>query len=331
MPGPPLLSLNSGQKMPQIGLGIHQVSEEEMRPAISTALDAGYRYFDSSFLYKKEEVLGKILEEELAKEKVSRKELFVLSKLPQNGMNEEAVERFIRKSLSRLRLDYLDMYLIHFPTGTVNTGVDEETHPLDKDGFLLQDFNTDLVKVWSAMEECVYKGLVKGIGLSNFNIDQIKRIMTKCRIVPANVQVEVNVLHQNTELVTFCKENNIAVTAYAPLGSPGRYNFKSTVVFPEDEDTKVVTSLLHCSEVARIAQEMQCSSAQVLLHYLTQSLGVIVIPKSTNPARIKENINIFGLEMSREQAEVLRNMNRNLRSFKANVFKGADKHPEFPF
>ena len=263
--------------------------------------------------------------------KVAREDLFVLSKLPQNGMTPEAVERFIRTSLSRLRLEYLDMYLIHFPTGTLNTGNDEEHYPLDKEGFLLQDLSTDLGQVWSAMEDCVFKGLVKGIGLSNFNKSQIQRIISNCRIVPANVQVEVNVLHQNTELIKFCSDNDIKVTAYAPLGSPGRFGFKSTVVFAETEETKAVAAILGNKEVSKIAKELQCSSAQVLLHYLNKVLGVIVIPKSTNPSRIKENIDIFDLDMTMEQVEVLRNMNKNLRSFKADVFKRKEKHPEFPF
>lgn len=96
------------------------------------------RYFDSSFLYNKEETLGRVIEAEVAKGKVARRDLFVLSKLPQNGMKPETVERFLLKSLTRLRLDYLDMYLIHFPTGTINNGNDENTHPLDNEGFLMQ-------------------------------------------------------------------------------------------------------------------------------------------------------------------------------------------------
>ena len=141
------------------------------------------------------------------------------------------------------------LYLLHFPCGTQHTGDDEEVYPRDAEGFLVQDLTTDLVAVWGAMEDLVTKGLVKSIGLSNCNIGQISRIIANCRIVPANLQVEVNVLHQNLELVEFCRRQGIVVTAFAPLGSPGRFQFLSTAGWKQDTDTRAVTGILTHPEV----------------------------------------------------------------------------------
>ena len=141
------------------------------------------------------------------------------------------------------------LYLLHFPCGTQHTGDDEEVYPRDAEGFLVQDLTTDLVAVWAAMEDLVTKGLVKSIGLSNCNISQISRIIANCKIVPANLQVEVNVLHQNLELVEFCRRQGIVVTAFAPLGSPGRFQFLSTAGWKQDTDTRAVTGILTHPEV----------------------------------------------------------------------------------
>ena len=339
--------------MPQVGLGVHQVGckvlllrlllqsrgfslpaqvgEEELSTAVRAALAAGYTYFDSSFLYSKETTLGKVLEQELATAGLARDQMFLLTKLPPNGLRPDLVETFLRLSLSRLRLEYLDMYLIHWPCGTVHTGKNEETHPLDSEGFLQQDLATDLEAVWAAMEDLVTKGLVRSIGLSNFNMDQVLRILKSCKIPPANLQVEVNLLHQNTELVQFCQANKMVVTAYAALGCPGRFDFSSSVVFPSDPDTLAVTGLLSQPTVVTMAKEIGCSPGQLLLSFLTKVLGVVVIPKSTNPYRIKENMDIFRISLSEDQVKVLLSMNRNIRSFKGDVMKVREQHPEFPF
>lgn len=140
------------------------------------------------------------------------------------GMRPELVEKFIRKSLTALRLDHLDLYLVHAPVGLIGSN-DLDVFPRNPDGTVVLDMSTDLVKVWKAMEDMVDAGLTKSIGVSNFNEDQIKRILKAGRIKPANLQIELHAEMQQKPMLDFCHQNGITVCAYAPLGSPGRSAF----------------------------------------------------------------------------------------------------------
>lgn len=136
-------------------------------------------------------------------------------------MRPESVEKYIKLSLEALQLSYVDVYLIHAPFGFVDDGL--EKLPLDRKVVL--DTSTDHVAIWKEMEKQVIAGHAKAIGVSNFNIKQMQRILDNAKIPIANNQVELHIYHQQKELVEFCKKNNIIVTAYAPLGSPGLPKF----------------------------------------------------------------------------------------------------------
>ncbi|CAG0916239.1 unnamed protein product [Notodromas monacha] len=189
------------------------------------------------------------------------------------------------ESLGNLKLDYVDLYLIHTPVGLKDRG-DGTLGPIKEDGTADLDFETDHVKLWKAMEDQVKQGKAKAIGLSNFNVGQIRRILDNCEIPPANLQVEIHAYLQQKELRRMCEERGITVCAYGPLGSPGRFqlytkNNVSVATIPVD--------LLSHKVVRGIAEKHGRTCAQILLRHLTQQ-GVVVIPKSVTPARIIENI-----------------------------------------
>lgn len=204
--------------MPMIGLGTWRAPNEEVERAVNLAFEIGYRHIDAATVYMNETAIGTVLDQWLRSGKVKREDLFVCTKLPPTANRPKDVERYLRNSLKDLQLDYVDLYLVHCPFTVPET-----------DGLFLTDANGDCLldteptqkEVWRKMEEMVDLGLTKNIGLSNFNEAQIQRILDDCRIPPAVLQIEVHLYMQQPELIEFCKKNDIAVTAYSPLGSKG--------------------------------------------------------------------------------------------------------------
>lgn len=142
------------------------------------------------------------------------------------GMRPDLVDKFARKSLEALRLDYLDLYLIHAPFGLIGQEDDDTVvFPRNPDGSLALDLSTNLIQVWKDMENLVGSGLTKSIGISNFSEDQINRIVKVARIKPANIQVELHAKFQQKSLRDCCEKHGITICAYAPLGSPGSQAF----------------------------------------------------------------------------------------------------------
>lgn len=204
--------------MPQIGLGTWRAPDEEVERAVNLALEIGYRHIDAALVYFNEKAIGKVLNEWLTLGKVKREDLFICTKLPLTANRPKDVERYLRKSLADLQLDYIDLYLIHVPMAVPET---DGPFLTDDEGLIIVDRDTSLTDVWYKMEEMVDLGLTKSIGLSNFNESQIQRILDDSRIPPAVLQIEVHLYMQQHDLVDFCKKNEIAVTAYSPLGSKG--------------------------------------------------------------------------------------------------------------
>nr|CAI5830162.1 unnamed protein product [Callosobruchus analis] len=184
----------------------------------------------------------------------------------------------MKKSLDNLRLNYVDLYLVHFPIGT-NYVEGYVSTPASQ----LRLENTDHVELWKKMEEQVDAGRTKAIGLSNFNQRQIERILKSARIKPACLQIEIHVAMQQKELVDFCHKHGIVVVAYSPLGSPGYNNFLKTV---------------------EIAEKHKKSTGQVMLRFLIQR-DIVPIPKSVNPARIKQNFEVFDFKLDDEDMKKL--------------------------
>ncbi|KAJ8874277.1 hypothetical protein PR048_025121 [Dryococelus australis] len=229
----------------------------------------------------------------------------VVLQLPPTGNHADRVEKYLRRSLANLGVEYVDLYLVHVPFGFEERG--DEVHPAAEDGSILMDSTTDHVALWKskycaelqAMEDQVSAGRAKAIGLSNFNRLQIERVLAAAKVPPANLQVELHLYLQQAELLEFCRSKDIAVCAYSPLGSRGAAKLLS----------KELPDLMSNPVVLEVAAAHGKTPAQVLLRFAVQK-DIAVIPKSTNPARIKENFQIFDFELTDEEVSKLNKLDQ---------------------
>lgn len=304
--------LSNGAVMPLLGLGTWRAQPGEVKEAVKYAIDVGYRHFDCALFYENEAEIGSGIKEKIDVGFITRKELFITSKLWCNTMRPDLVESTLRKSLENLGIEYLDLYLIHWPIAFKEGN---ELYPKDDAGRTIFS-DVDYVDTWKAMEEIYKKGLAKVIGISNFNIKQVKRLLEYATIKPMVNQIECHLYLQQTDLLSLCKSHNIAVTGYSPLGSRDR-----------PWATKSDPSVLEDPTIKTIAQKYKKTPAQVILRFLIQQ-DVIPIPKSCNKERIKENINIFDFYLDSTDMNSIRQLNSNMRYHYHLECKG---HKNYPF
>jgi diketogulonate reductase-like aldo/keto reductase len=210
----PIIELaGTGTKMPQLGLGTWLSEEGKVYEATKAALDVGYRHIDEAWIYGNEEEVGRALKEKFAEGKIKREDVFVTSKLWNCFHRPELVKEGLMESMDKLQLDYLDLFLMHFPVSFI-PGCSEATEKNMVEEVPLAD-------TWAAMEKLVDEGLVKNIGVSNFEIEHIKVIQAVNKKPIAVNQFETQPYYQRNELVNYCIENKIVVTAHTSLGSPG--------------------------------------------------------------------------------------------------------------
>nr|XP_037275525.1 aldo-keto reductase family 1 member A1-like [Rhipicephalus microplus] len=197
--------MNNGVWMPLVGIAICKGDSAMVEKVVESAVSAGYRLIDTSHAAHNEAAIGNALRRVIAAGKVSREELFIVTKLPCEGNRRDKVHKYLRSSLRKLQLPFVDLFLIHFPDESATLPAVDET---------------DILDTWRGMEEAANMGMTRSIGLCNFNKEQVTRILAMATIKPAALQVECHAYLNQDELLQFCKENSIRLTAYAPLGSP---------------------------------------------------------------------------------------------------------------
>ncbi|KAL5290865.1 hypothetical protein ACFFRR_010326 [Megaselia abdita] len=309
----PKVKLNNSLEMPCLGLGTYQSEHDEGEKAIKYAVDIGYRHFDTAFFYQNEAEVGKALRDKIAEGVVKREDVFVVTKLWNVHHAPELVEPACQKSLDNLGLGYIDLYLMHLPVAYKY--IDEKNLlPKNEEGVLQLD-DIDYLDTYKAMEKLVKKGLVKSIGVSNFNSEQIERVLKNCEIKPVTNQVECHPMLNQKKLIQFCKERDIFLTAYCPVARPNPSEKKPTFLYGE--------------EMEKLTKKYNKTGPQIALRYLIQ-LGAIPIPKSITPSRIKENFEVFDFELSAEDMQIMDKFNTGERIVPFLLIKGQN-HKYFPF
>ncbi|XP_070532970.1 aldo-keto reductase family 1 member B7-like [Ptychodera flava] len=298
--------LSNGAQIPLVGLGTWLGLTPPlgiMYKAVKTAIDVGYRHIDTALVYGIETEVGDAVREKIADKTIKREDIFITSKLWSTFMAPEYVRPAFNRTLKDLQLDYLDLYLIHKPTGYQHADPFGPLLPTDEDGNILFNENVDHAGIWREMEKLVDDGLVKTIGVSNFNHHQIQHLLDNSTIKPVVNQIEVQPYLTQTKLVDFCQSNDIHVTAFGPLGSPEKA-----------ESNQPDPPLLKNPKIISLAKRYHKTTAQVILRYLIQR-GISVVPKSSNPGRMRENLQVFDFVLSDQDMRDLAGLNQNWRAY----------------
>ncbi len=300
------IKLNTDAPMPIIGLGTFLSAPGEVYQAVRWAIKIGYKHIDCASIYGNQAEIGQAIHDAIAEGDIKREELFVTSKLWNDSHAMEDVRPACEQSLKELQLEYLDLYLMHWPVaqrkGTGMPKSDDDWIPLTE---------IPLWETWAEMEKLYNDGLVKAIGVSNFNEANINLLLEKNQITPAVNQVECHPLLNQNDLISFCRKNNIAVTAYSPLGAE-----------------RSGATLLENKVIVDMAERIQTTPAQILLSWQMQR-GIIVIPKSVKENRIHENYASQAVELDAADIKIIDGLNQNHRFFDGTFFenpaKGYDK------
>lgn len=260
------VTLNNNLKMPQLGFGVWQVEDAKATEAVAKALETGYTSIDTAMIYKNEIGVGKALKET----KIPREELFITTKVWNSDQGYENTLRAFDESLERLGLEYVDLYLIHWPTPEFDEYID----------------------TYKAMEKLYKDGRVKAIGVCNFEIEHLERLLAECDVPPVLNQVECHPYLAQNELKEFCAKHNIYLEAWSPLEQGGE--------------------VLQDETIQKIADAHGKTPAQAVLRWHLQN-DTIAIPKSVTPSRIEENFDVFDFELTADEMEQINALNKDRR------------------
>lgn len=292
------LAFRNGDRMPALGLGTWKSDPGKVYEAVREALRVGYRHIDCALLYGNEAEIGQALRDACRDDGVSRGDLWITSKLWGNAHSRELVGPTLAKTLHDLELEYLDLYLIHWPIPLAPGSI----IPASPAEFLSQD-QAPLEQTWEGFQDAVDAGLTRHIGVSNFSVKKLAAMLPHCRIRPEVNQVELHPFLQQNDLVSYCMQEGIHVTSYSPLGSSDRPDFMKTGTEP---------SLLENDVIVSIAAAHGCTPAQVLLAWHVQR-GVSVIPKTVTPQRLRENLAAADLALTAADMSRIATLDRGFR------------------
>lgn len=308
---------NSDFSMPYIGLGTYKADKpQELTNACAVAIECGYRFFDCGYIYDNEEQVGAAILESIGESdgNLKREDFFLSGKIWSTYHSHKKVRECLENSLLKLKTNYLDLLVIHWPMGFKEDA--GTNHPLDENGKYIPS-DVHFTETYRAMEELVNEGKVKYIGLSNFNKEQVQEILDMAKIRPVCNQIEVNPYLPNNELVKFCQNNDLVVIGYASLGASDRPWAK-----PDDPVP------LKDPKIFELAEKYEKTTAQIILRWLIQR-NIVVCPKSIHFERINENIRIFDFEISERDLLVFKELEKKpFRFYKLPEF---EQHPLYPF
>jgi len=301
--------------MPILGYGTWKTKPEDAYAGTKHAIEAGYRHIDAAHCYGNEKEVGDAIKSKIDDGTVRREDLFITGKLWNTYHRRHLVTKGLQATLDDLQTDYLDLFLMHWPTAYKEG---PERFPKDEnDNFLYSDGPTE--DTWKGMEDEFDKGKARALGISNFNHLQIEELLGYARIKPVSQQIEVHPYFKQTKMRHFCAKHGITVTAHSCIGSRDR---------PWVTDTPDHPYILRDPVVYSIAEKWGKTPAQVVLRWNIQR-GVVVIPKSITPSRIRSNIQCFDFEL--DESDMFK-----LNSFHEKYYRGMPHnwlldHPHYPF
>ena len=298
----------TGKSMPTVGLGLWKIDPGAVADAVYQAIKVGYRHLDSAADYGNEKEVGEGIALAITDGLCSRDELWVTSKLWNTYHRHEHVEAACRKSLEDLGLDYFDLYLVHFPIALSYVDFNDRYPPewifdpeAENPGMRLDA--VPLSETWGAMEKLVEVGLCRQIGICNYSTSLVHDLMSYARIKPAMLQVESHPYHTQEALLRTAQQYGIAVTAFSPLGA---LSYVSLDMATAND------SVLTAPVVVAAAQRIGATAAQVVLRWGIQR-GTAVIPKTSNPQRLVENLHLSELSLNEDEMAAISALNQNRR------------------
>ncbi len=302
------VKLYTGDSLPSVGFGFWKVEEEAIEGLIDYAVRAGYRHFDCACDYGNEAAVGEGIARVLEKNICTRDELWITSKLWNTYHAAEHVRPAVEKTLKDLQLDYLDLFLIHFPISQKFVPIEHRYPPgwfydPDADSPKMEFSPVPIRETWQAMEELVDAGLVKNIGVSNFGTSLIRDLLTYAKIRPSVLQIESHPYLTQEKLIRYAQQEQIAVTAFSPLGA---LSYVSIGMAGQGE------TVLEQPVVQIAAKRHGKTAAQIVLRWAVQR-GLSIVPKSSRPERLDENIALFDFELSDEEMRAISALNCNRR------------------
>jgi D-xylose reductase len=298
----------TGDSMPVLGLGMWKVPKDVTAQCVIDAIEAGWRHFDCACDYGNEKEVGDGIRQAISSGSVTREELWVTSKLWNTYHNPEHVLQACNKSLEDLGLDYLDLYLIHFPISLKFVPFEERyppewIHAPNEPNPRMEFANEPLHKTWAAMEALVDNEKVRNIGMCNIGMCMLSDMLSYAKYAPQVLQVEIHPYNTQEYLSRYCNEKDVFVTGFSPLGAGSYVELNMATSNQSALLEKVVTDL---------GTKYNCSPAQVILKWGVQC-GRSVIPKTTKKERLIENIELFSFDLTEDECKSISDLNKNMR------------------